>query len=113
MKGTMIRKDAYSFKTSSKKERGGYFPMSSSFAKKGGLIREFRITGSPLYVPLGPLAPDPLNPIPLKVPRSHLQVPLRSGLPEDDVREDFVKNHVEPYLVVTCSRATMSNCISF
>ena len=96
MKGTLIRKDSYSFKAPSKKERRDYFPLSSSLPKRRGLIQDSRIAGFPLYVPLGPLAPDPLNPIPLRVARSHVQPPLRSGLPEGDVREDFVRSHLEP-----------------
>jgi len=95
-KGKLIRKGTYSFKTFSKKEGGDFLPVSLSFPKKRSLIRESRITGSPLYVPLGPLGPNALNPIPFRVTRRHGQFPLSSGLSLGFVKEDFEIRHLEP-----------------
>jgi len=70
--------------------------MKSSLLKRSGPIQASQIVGSPHYIPLGPLGPTSLNSIPLRGPRRQGQPSLAFGFPLRDVKEDFVRSHLEP-----------------
>jgi DNA-binding protein Fis len=70
--------------------------MNPGSLKRSGPIRASRLAGSPHYVPLGPLGPSPLNSVPLSGARKLGPSSFTYGFPLRDVKEDFVRSHLEP-----------------